>query len=153
MRNIRDMGSDNERTTVVQTSRLLETLKANRAAHVKEYKEAVEGYLDEARGRLEEEFVNAQRQLEKAFERTKHELEMFDPTKASDTIIFCKGISFTLTAPRNYVDAYDQAIQMMEWETREQVELNATEFRCFVMNKWDWMEEFKMSTTNYLNKR
>lgn len=150
MRNMRDMGSDSERTTVVDTAKLLETLKSNRDAHLQEYKEAVSGYLEEARGRLEEEFANAQHQLERAFDRTKSELQQFDPTKASDTIVFCKGISFALTAPRSYVDAYDQAIQMMEWETRKEVELNATEFRCFVMNKWDWMDEFKKSTINYL---
>ena len=152
MRQMRNMGDESERTTVVDTKKLLETLRANRDAHVQEYKEAVEGYLDEARKRLEGEFEKAKGELQKAFHRTQRELETFDPTKATDTIVFCKGISFTLTAPRSYVDAYDQAIQMMEWETRERVELNATEFRCFVMNKWDWMEDFKMSTMAYVGK-
>ncbi len=150
MRAIREMSGDSERVTVVSTSKLLNTLKANRDAHVKEYKAAVEGYLEEAFIRLEKKYVEAQHELRKAFERTKHELESFDPSKASDTVVFSRGISFNLVAPRNYVDAYDQAIQMMEWETRGEVELNSTEFRCFVMNKWDWMEEFKQSTVSYI---
>ena len=151
MRQMRDM-SGTERSTVVNTTKLLETLRANREAHVQEYKEAVAGYLVEARQRLEGEFEKAKGELQKAFRRTQQELETFDPEKATDTIVFCKGIAFTLTAPRDYTEAYDQAIEMMEWETRETVELNATEFRCFVMNKWDWMEDFKMSTMNYVGK-
>jgi len=152
MRNMRNMGDESERTTMVKTAELLETLKKNREEHVKEYEEAVAGYLEEARKRLEGEFEKAKGELQKAYQRTQRELETFDPTKAQDTIVFCKGISFTLTAPRNFVDAYDQAIQMMEWETREEVELNTTEFRCFIMNKWDWMQEFKAVSEMYLAK-
>jgi hypothetical protein len=152
MRQMREMREGTERTTVVKTAQLLETLKKNRADHLREYEKAVSGYLSEARRRLEGEFEKAQVELQKAFRRTQQELEIFDPKKTTDTIVFCRGISFTLTAPRNFVDAYDQAIQMMEWETREEVELSVTEFRCFVMNKWDWMEDFKMSTIDYLGK-
>lgn len=152
MRDIRNMASSSERTTVVNTKDLLETLKKNRENHIKEYDEAVEGYLETAREKLGEQHNNAKNEVEKAFLRTKEELSRFDPDKAQDTIVFCRAITFTLTAPKNFVDAYDQAIQMMTWETRETVELNTTEFRCFVMNKWDWMEEFKTVSEMY-NKR
>lgn len=152
MRDIRNMSSNSERTTLVDTSELLTTLKQNRENHIKEYEEAVEGYLDAAREKIAEQYKNAKAEVEKAFLRTKEELERFDPEKTQDTIVFCRSIQFTLTAPRNFVDAYDQAIQMMTWETREKVELNTTEFRCFIMNKWDWMEEFK-SISQIYNKR
>lgn len=149
MRELRNMSSNTERITVVKTSELLETLKKNRENHVKEYEEAVEGYLETAREKLAEQHEKAKDEVEKAFQRTTEELSRFDPEKAQDTIVFCRAIQFTLTAPRNFVDAYDQAIEMMEWETRETVELNTTEFRCFVMNKWDWMEEFKSVSGMY----
>ena len=153
MRDIRNMASDTERTTVVKTSKLLETLKENRAAHLTEYEEAVEGYLEEARAELEKQYEKAKGEVTKAFDRTSQELERFDPSKAQDTIVFCRAIQFSLTAPRNFVDAYDQAIEMMSWEQREEVELNTTEFRCFVMNKWDWMEEFRSVSEMYNKKR
>ena len=149
MRDLRNMASSEERTTVVTTSKLLETLRTNRASHLEEYKLAVEGYLVEARARLETQHELAKQELQKAYDRAQDELKRYDPAKASDTIVFCKAISFTLVAPRNYVDAYDQSIEMLEWETRETVELNTTEFRCFVMNKWDWMEEFKNVSMRY----
>lgn len=148
MREIRNT----ERTTVVNTSSLLKTLKDNRASHLSEYQDAVEGYLEEASKRLDDEYKKGQAELNKAFKRTQEELKVFDPEKAQDTIVFCRSIQFNLMAPRNFVDAYDQAIQMMEWETRTEVELTTTEFRCFIMNKWDWMESFKVSTESYLNK-
>jgi hypothetical protein len=152
MRDMRNMGSE-ERKTTVETAKLLVTLKENRKQHLEEYNEAVEGYLETAREKLDEEFKKAKGKLQNAFDRTTEELDRFDPSTASDTIVFCEGISFKLVSPRNYVDAYDQAIQMMEWETRKEVELNTTEFRCFVMNKWDWMEEFKMSTSLYNSRK
>ena len=152
MRDIRNMASSNERTTFVNTKELLETLKKNRESHVREYEEAVEGYLDAAREKLAEQHEKAKIEVETAFQRTTEELSRFDPQKAQDTIVFCRAIQFSLTAPRNFVDAYDQAIEMMTWETRDTVELNTTEFRCFVMNKWDWMEEFKTVSEMY-NKR
>ena len=152
MRDIRDMGSSNERTTVVETKKLLTQLRENRDTHLKEYEEAVEGYLEAARVKLGEQYEKAKKDLRVAFDRTTEELRRFDPAKAQDTIVFCRAIQFTLIAPRSYVDAYDQAIEMMEWETRDKVELNTTEFRCFVMNKWDWMEEFK-SVSEMYNKR
>lgn len=152
MRDIRDMGSSNERTTVVKTDRLLKQLRKNRESHLEEYGVAVEGYLEAGRVKLGEQHEKAKKDLQVAFDRTTEELKRFDPTKAKDTIVFCRAIQFTLTAPRSYVDAYDQSIEMMEWETRQEVELTTTEFRCFIMNKWDWMEEFK-SVSEMYNKR
>jgi hypothetical protein len=142
------MGTE-ERKIVVNTKELLETLKKNREQHLAEYNEAVEGYLSAANSKLQSQYKKAQHELEKAFNRTKQELKSYDPTNATDTIIFCRGIQFDLVAPRNYAEVYDQSIQMMEWETREAIELNSTEFRCFVMNKWDWMESFKNVSVMY----
>lgn len=149
MREIRNMASNTERTTVVKTHELLKTLKKNRENHVNEYKEAVDGYLEAAREKITEQYNKAKAEVEKAFQRTIEELSRFNPEKAQDTIVFCRQIQFELVAPRNFVDAYDQAIEMMQWETRETVELNTTEFRCFIMNKWDWMEEFKFVSERY----
>lgn len=151
MRNMRNMTST-ERTTLVDTKTLIEKLKINRANHIKEYNEAVEGYLETAREKLNEQYEKAKQEVEKAFSRTREEIVRFDPEKAEDTIVFCRAIQFSLTAPRNFIDAYDQAIEMMEWETREKVELNSTEFRCFIMNKWDWMEEFQSVSAMYNKK-
>lgn len=148
MRELKNMGGE-ERTTVVDRAKLLARLKDNRDAHVAEYEAAVEGYLSLAREKIKEQYAAALAELDKARVRAEQELEVFDPAKAQDSIVFCRGISFNLTAPRCYQDAYDQAIEMLEWDTREVVELNATEFRCFVMNKWDWMQSFKAVSETY----
>lgn len=138
-----------ERTTRVKTAHLLDTLRKNRAKHIKNYQLAVEGYIDEAREKLMVQFKKAEEEIQKAFKRAAAELENFDPAKASDTFIFCRGLGFDLVAPRNYEEAYDQAIEMLTWETRDEIELSAAEFRCFVMDKWDWLEQFERSTSHY----
>lgn len=143
------MQDDTGRTTRVLTLDLIKKLKLNRTQHLQEYNESVEGYLEIAKTKIVDKFQEAKKKLKDAYENALSELEKFDPSKASDTIVFCRGITFDLVAPRCYVDAYDQAIEMLEWETREEVELNSTEFRCFVMNKWDWMESFKSVSAIY----
>ena len=140
---------NSERETSVHTADLLETLRANRDQHVMEYKQAVEGYLEKAKSLLSEEFGRAKVKLNESYTRAKSELELFDPEKAEDTIVFCRSIQFTLKAPRDHSDAYDQAIKMMNWESRETVMLTTTEFRCFVMNNWDWTDEFQAISGMY----
>lgn len=144
------MLQESDRTTTVNRLDLLKKLKNNREDHLKEYNEALEGYLEEAKVKIEQQKEKALQEVEKAYNRVNHELDNFDPEKAQDTIVFCNSISFHLVAPKNFVEAYDQAIEMMEWETNDTVELSTTEFRSFIMNKWDWMESFKMSSARYL---
>lgn len=153
MRDLVKMSSADERVIMVKRFDLLARLKENRELHLAEYNNAVAGYLEEAKSRLEEQYKKARVGIRFALSRATAELERYDPTEAKDTIVFCKAISFTLTAPRHHVDAYDQAIAMMEWDTRDEVELNATEFRSFVMNKWDWMDEFLAVTSSYKANR
>lgn len=141
---------DNNRTITVDRLNLLATLTKNKEAHVKEYEAALRGYLEEAKTKIAEQKQKALKEVEYAAQRALNELNMFDPTKAQDTIVFCKGISFQLIAPKNYSAEYDQAIQMMSWETKDEVELSTSEFRSFIMDKWDWVEDFKISSARYI---
>lgn len=143
---------NNNRNITVNRNDLLTTLRTNREAHIKKYKEALDGYLEEAKTKIAEQKENALREVERASKRILNELSMFNPNKAQDTIVFCRGISFELVAPKNYSEAYDQAIEMMTWETKDEVELSTTEFRSFVMDKWDWLEDFEISSARYLKK-
>ena len=143
-------GMSSDRKVVVNKTTLLNKLRENLARHLEDYNDAVEGYKEEAYTKLQAAKEKAQEKLEKAYSRTVNEIENFDPETASDVIVFCESIRFDLVAPKEFSDAYEQAIQMLEWEEREEVELSTYEFRCFVMDKWDWQQEFATSNARYL---
>ena len=138
------------RNVEVNRDQLLNTLYENRQNHINIYNKTVEGYIEDATAKLDEEYEKAKIKLEETYKRTKFELENFDPEEAKDTIVFCEPISFTLTAPKTYERDYNQAISMLEWENREDVELTADEFRYFVMDEWDWSQAFTVTSGCYI---
>ena len=142
--------SGSERETLVDRIELLRVLKENREKHRQQHEAAVSGYVDSARSTLEKEHAKALKEVEDAFEKASERLKEFDPEKTDDNFVICRPISFRMPVPRSHDDAYEQAIQMINWDTREAVTLTATEFRSFVMNIWDWTEEFAVTSSRYL---
>lgn len=141
---------NSDRKILVRKEALLETLQTNLHNHITDYTDAVDGYKEEAKTRLGVAKSKAEDKLKQAYARTLHEIENFDPETASDVVVFCESIRFDLVAPKNFSEAYQQAIEMFKWEERDEIELTSHEFRCFVMDKWDWQGEFLASNSRYL---
>lgn len=137
------------RNVEVTVHDLLITVKRNKENHIATYNETVENYQKYAQHKLDEEYTKAQQKLKEAYSRAKNEIVNFDPKTAKDTIVFCEPISFTLDAPRTHENEYEQAIQMLEWEKRPNIELTAGEFRNFVMDEWDWKQKFLVDNQFY----
>lgn len=114
-------------TITVNKNQLLETLRTNRAQHESDYKEAVEVYNTKAA----EWFIESAQLAEQGEVRRNLDLPL--PTK--------------------FLDEYDQAIGMMEWEVDPQVELTQEQFSQWVMNKWTWSQHFAGSTQFYNSPR
>lgn len=138
-----------ERVVEVNRGKLVETLKANRTAHIENYKVAITGYRVMAIAKLKEGYEAAKSKLEKNLKRGIASLDEFDPENpdsASDYLTLVEGIQVSLKVPRNYSKEYDAAIDMAEWDVRETLELTHAEFQCFVRDEWNWTNDF--STTN-----
>jgi len=45
---------------------------------------------------------------------------------------------FEISPPQDHSATYETAIQMMEMHTGETVKLCADEFRCLIMDEWNW---------------
>jgi hypothetical protein len=54
-----------------------------------------------------------------------------------------------LERPVNNSDSYEQAIKLMEWETRDKIELSINDFECYVQDNWNWSRSFKTAHANY----
>jgi len=134
-----------DRTTHVTTAALLEKLRTNLSQHQADYEEAVGSYKQKRKHLLQEAFDAATHKLAKSRKEQLDRLDLLtqeELLEEPDTIMLCRAITLDLQVPRNYAEAYETAIQMLEWETRETVELSMAEFNCFVQDKWEWKNEF-----------
>lgn len=96
---------------------VLQRLKQNRSRHAELVKEARAGYVERARAEL---------------------------TKKLDSLKSGKLVSvFTsLSTPLDYTSHYDTVIAMLEAHTEDHITLEATEFRNFMEDQWDWRGQF-----------
>jgi len=113
------------KTIRVKKDRLLAALQQNLETHKANYREAVVGYesaQDLALAHLAEQSAKGRgnlNQIEKAWEKLRK-----------------------LVEPRSYEDSYKQAIALMEWEERVEIELSLNDFECYVRDNWDWKATF-----------
>src|SRR6185295_867061 len=63
------------------------------------------------------------------------------------------GLQFGLNVPQSHEKAYDQIIRMMEMSVDEEITLTCSQFACFVMDDWDWKEQWSASNATYLGKK
>ena len=111
------------RTITVTKSQLIEQLKANKANHIKEYKEAVIAYKEEA-------LLQLASQIKKVEEGSLQ-------------------AALSLVTPINNAVEYDKVIQMFEWEINDNVELEQSEFNEFVLDEFDFARDAKFANTMY----
>lgn len=144
------------RTVRVNRQKLVETLKANRDEHVKAFNEAMEGYKALALSKVQEAFGGLEDRLKKRRDAIVAHIESFTPETAgnfSDYLVILEQVAVNLKLPVSYEDAYDAAIDMAEFDTREELDLSGAEFQCFCRDVWDWSYEFTTSNAMYLKSK
>lgn len=155
MRDMMNMGLG-ERTVTVNRKNLLEKLRENRDKHQREYRESLEGYRALAQERLVRLREKALRDVEENFDLIATKLEKFDPEdedrRLGDMVTLLQSMSFSLKVPQDHTRSYDVAIEMAEWEVNETVELMQSQFQCFVLDDWEWQQEFKQLNKTYASR-
>lgn len=111
-------------TTLIEVSKLLEILKENRKNHLLEYAEASQDRINL--------FHATMKKATKEFKTL---------GKIPDSLNFP-------SVPLNESE-YNKAIRKLELETRSEIELNDYEFDRFVMDKWEWKNDFLRNATMY----
>jgi hypothetical protein len=59
------------------------------------------------------------------------------------------NLHFKLTKPESHLDSYDEAISMIEFAQDIQIELNQSQYKKYVLDKWEWQQSFGMTKTMY----
>ena len=117
------LGHDKKIT--VNKEKLLEKLKGNLVMHVEEYHAAKKAFRAAAIDEME-------KQLGKA--------------RAGEKF----NLSFRrLLRPRNHDTEYNMAIGMLEMEVADTVTITAQDYDRFVLDNWDWKEDFSNTNRSY----
>ena len=142
----------NMRKVTVDRQQLLTALRQNKAKHVAEYTEAVRGYKEQATQRLESAIKTARRRLTDAMASIQKRIDAFGDEQLPDVITVLNTECFALKVPRNHEKSYEVAIRMAEMEVADTVELGQDEFQCFVLDDWEWKNEFTAINSTYTKK-
>lgn len=103
---------------------LLETLKANREIHIKDFIAAETGYQ--------------QAMLDKLMETVKK-------VKKGEI----KELNISLSRPRSYEKEYTETIEMLEMSVDENINLDVESFRAYFKDEWPWSNGFKSLVASY----
>jgi hypothetical protein len=123
-----------DREVKVKRDELLSVLRQNRQRHISDYQKACVGYREVALRRVEAGFQEAR--------------EVVNRLKDGQTIAV--NVRVSLSAPVSYEKAYDQIIRMMEMSVDTEIDLTASQFACFVMDDWEWKEEWASDNAHYI---
>jgi hypothetical protein len=145
-------------TRIVNVNRLLlvEKLKANREAHLKEFNEAMAGYKELALAKVDEAYQGLDAKLAKRRLEIIERINTFSAETAdtfNDYFAVLDSMTAHLKVPKSYAEAYDAAIDMATFDTRDTLELSGAEFQCFCRDVWDWSAEVAATNTHYANFR
>lgn len=146
------------RTVRVNRQHLLETLKKNREQHLKVFNEAMAGYkaLALALAKVNEAFNGLEGRLLQKKDEIVAKIGTFSAETAdsfTDYLIILETVRVALTVPVSYVEAYNTAIDMADFDTREELDLSGAEFQCFCRDVWDWSYEFTSISSTYSSKK
>lgn len=111
-------------SVLVNKDELLTKIKVNRDGHRAIFEEALEGYHLRVIELLEEA---KQRALDNKRER----------------------ITISIPYPEDHTDEYDTIISMLEMSLDEEIDLEAYDFQCYVLDKWVWKKQFLTSNSMY----
>ena len=120
------------KTIRIKKLQLKEKLEENLKLHDDVYNEALDAYWDEV-----------SRDLNHWVKSAKREIKERDITHGGIRI------NINIDAPENHSRAYENAIQQLEYEVNDIVELDQREFNSYVLNQWDWVDSFVMSNSKY----
>lgn len=140
------------RKVEVNRTKLIETLKANKEKHVKDYEEAKAGYKSALLTKLDSAVEDARKSIEKQYTKRKEEISAItdeDIENQQDYVQLLPAVTVQMKVPRSYAKEYDAAIDIATWDVRETLELSNAEFTCFVRDEWDWKEEFTATSKIY----
>lgn len=136
-------------TTQIERQKLIQIVTENRSKHDAAFEEAWAGYLIEIRERVEKLAANT-RDFANYVDTELLKEETFDIPELLKKLYACKVEP--VVAPINQKKSYDMILRKLELDTRETIELDDEEFKQYVLDEWDWTNQFVAASMMYSNK-
>lgn len=158
--NTNDYSVANFDHVIVEKTKLLETVRANKEKHALIYEAACSGYWIEAQERLEQkklEFGSGIAKLEQDFTfRASENEKAFADRKEKELKDYNVYLQFStklnLSYPTNHLNDYDRTITMLEFSVADKVSLPIADFEKYVRNNWEWKNDFCASNQSYVGR-
>lgn len=146
---------------VMKKDELLNKLIENKAKHDVVLATAIAGYWDMAKAKLEDKhkklidsIVDWKASADSEFQKFYGKVEAKEELPAHVTLkMFAVDTSLGLVYPQDHSRDYDKAIRMMQSSIYGEVQLSADEYDAYVLNNWEWKNNFFASNSAYLNTR
>ena len=141
----------------IEKTKLLEVIRANRDRHLADYTTAMREYVleitEDVHGLGKEllQFKNTVDTLDTSVAVSADDLKTFTTalTKVSSAWYQKAGCH---TQPVSFAKEYDSIIRKLELSHDEIIQLSDAEFEKYVMDNWQWKQEFTNQTIGYLAK-
>lgn len=117
-----------ESKITVKKTDLLETLKLNRATHFKDFEEALDGFKETAKEKMQEN------------------LDLLTSTGKVNLVVY-------LAVSVEHTKEYDRVIRMLEMSTADEITISEGQFTQYVMDDWNWKSQFQATSQMYNNKQ
>lgn len=103
--------------------------------------------LEENREKHEAEFVEAKAAWRKKV--IKRYVKMLKAMEEKEDFSLAQSPLHDLPKPQHYLGEYDVAIERMNWEQEDVVELDDQQFQAWVLDQWNWSRGFQAATSMY----
>jgi len=111
----------------VPKAELLEALRKNRAGHRTVFEKALRGWRATVIEELDRRLADA---------------------RAGRKV----AAVFSIPEPEDHTGDYDRVILMVEMEVNETISIPEHDFRCYVMDDWEWKAQWTASNIGYLGR-
>lgn len=143
---------------VMKKDELIKALVENKAKHDALFDAAVAGYWTTAKAQLDEKRKQLYTALDEFQEDAETQLDRVvqkvDAKEILPQSINVKGFTWSsylsLAYPANHTTDYERAIRMMSASVYDEVKLSVNEFDRYVMNNWEWKNQFVASNSLYI---
>lgn len=145
---------------MMKKSELINALVKNKAKHDVVLATAISGYWELAKQRLadsKKQFKSSVSDYVEKYNTEHAKMEKLIKNKESLPNALGVGslyadVSFALVYPQDHSRDYDRAIRMMEASIYDDVKLSVSEFDAYVMNNWEWKNNFVNTNSAYITK-
>lgn len=146
-------------TVVMKRALLLEKLVQNKAKHDAVLDAAIEGYWQIAKDKLAkkektcyEQLADFQSSMKTTFKDARRKIKQKHTLPSSLHLPNISVDSYLgLEYPQDHSQDYDRAIEMMRASIFDEVVLSPQEFDRYVMNQWEWRNNFVSNSLHYAN--